>query len=361
MDSNNIWVSTRMEQYFENKIMLPYFNSNLYHPILAPIPYCQAIVGREGIQKVEMIEYLLTKANIFSMEIINVSFGKTSDAIMHIMTALDGCIGQPVENGPCRVIVINHADILCYEPDNEQSLLKATEIAAKAKASNAIVIAICDRAQGTKGDNSQNMTAWARTCQTKFFAQFDSVGFASAPNGEFRSKYIKSAIDTFTTHCHAQGRKLIVELSETDYKLLEDYSTYSTQGHLMDWLQKVFVGLLEDECRIILDIDFMCGFIGKRMGVPHVCDFDARAVEDLYSSSTGAGPIAPLKSGGFTKAVEEKIITMATNDDDAVPLVAEKRDGDTKLGFEKDEFAFPPPLEEKEEEEKPKRKKRAKK
>ena len=46
--------------------MLPWNNSNLFHPVLAPIPFCQAIVGRQGVKKLETIEALIQQNNISS-------------------------------------------------------------------------------------------------------------------------------------------------------------------------------------------------------------------------------------------------------------------------------------------------------
>ena len=375
-----VWIAPRLEKYFENKVVLPYFTSTLYHPDFAPIPYCQAIVGRQGVGKLESIQALLKKANILSTKTINVEFGKTGQAILDIQTSFGASRERSLREGtnsPCHVLVINHADILCYEPDNEKTLLDAIGIAESAKECNTIVLAICDRATGTGGDKSENMTVWARTCQTKFFAQFDSVAFAPAPNAEFRIKYMRWAIDAFAEHCKQQGRKLIIDISDNDYKVLEDYTTYATQRHLMFWMQKIFIAILEDACSIVLDMNLMCEYLGKRMGALHVCDFDARAVEDMYSSSTGAGPIAPVKPAVFQPSSPpgDKLITttFSTANLDVDEVIESmhpddeslKRERPTKDAFGVDEFALPTPAlaeqeQEEEEEEKPKKPKRKK-
>lgn len=308
MQGKPIWISNRMETYFKNKVLLPFTNPSLYHAEFVPIPFCQAIVGRKGVDKLRTIEHLVRQANIYSTRTVDVQFGKTTDALADISAFFKSCNEQNDKDqyGPRDLLIVNHADILCFEPDNEHTLMEATKIAEAARSCNVLVIALCDRAVGTGGDMSQNMTVWAKTCQRNFFTQFDVVTFASAPDAAFRIKFMQWAIEEFAKHLQLKGRKLIVELSEKDYKVIEDYTTYATQDHLMDWLQRVNTGLIEDGCRIILDLDFMSEFLGKRMGVHHVCDFDARAVEDMYSSASGAGPIAPLSSSSSIRRFGEE-------------------------------------------------------
>jgi hypothetical protein len=373
MEKDPIWISNRLETYFTNKVLVPWNNPQIYHAKLAPIPYCQAIVGRQGVGKLETLQSLIESHGISSWSTISVEFGKTMEAIQAMSQIFEKCREQSDRVGyaVAHILVIDHADILCYEPDNETSLLAATKIATEAKSSRCMVLAICDRAKGTGHDqtSSSHITAWARACQAKFFQQFDSVGFAPAPNAEMRVTYLKWAIDLFQKHLEHNGRKLMVEIEENDWKMIEDYTTYATQEHLHEWLQQVFMGILEDGCRIILNLDFMVEYLSTRMGAPHVCTFDARAVEDMYSSAAGGGPIAPVPKYPFEEKKKEGPIVVSgfsegnVDLDEAKQEISEKKSTCVADGFgmqNEDEFA-PAHAPAEQEEKSPKPKKASKK
>jgi hypothetical protein len=131
----------------------------------------------------------------------------------------------------------------------------------------------------------------------QFFRQFQDVGYAASPNGEFRQQYFAWIIADFVKHTAEYKRDPPVEfqLSEGDYIKLADFSTFATCTNIARFLGGIFREIIRDNSVVIIDLETMIDKMPLKLGVPHICDYDTRSVEDRYSLACGKGAIVRPK------------------------------------------------------------------
>lgn len=292
-----IWLAKNVEQFFKDNVAIPFRKPLLYHPTHAPIPWLNAMFGRGGVEKLKSIEALIAKYEIDSYDIIDVKIGDTVTAMNHIEGAKRVIAAQPNDGdtiGPFHLLVIDHADILCYEPDNEASMIASINLKVL-ETYNIMTIALFDRLPGAS--DPSKITQYAKECQSKFFLQFVTMGYMPCPDADFRIEMFKYVVGEFFAHFHSHSAKckLNNEMTDHEYTMLADCSTFATGENIKAWLRNVFYDIIRtSDTKEVIDINFK--FFEDHMrttnDTPHICMYDARDVENEFSTGCGKGPIA---------------------------------------------------------------------
>lgn len=290
-----VFVSSDFENFFRSNVCLPFANPEQYHSEYCPIPWIQAFFGREGVEKVKTVELLAEKYKIDS-QIVTVRLGHTIDALNHIIAAKRSTIVEPGIIGPVHLLIVDHADILCYEPDSEQAMLAAIQL-SDLQNSNIMFVGLFDRLPGT-GDKSR-LTPYAQECQAKFWQQFVNMGYMPSPDAEFRISYMKHILNNFFTHMRVTTKRTFnFNLTDAEYTMLADCSTFATNDNIKVWLRHVFYDIIQHNDIKDIDFDFFEQHMKKSTGTPHICDianYDPRQVENEFSTACGRGPVAKAK------------------------------------------------------------------
>lgn len=289
-----IWISTSLRNFFNDTLVNAYERPNLYHPELVPAPWRAAVFGREGVHKLKAITKMCTEHK-YTFDIVDVKLGGTTAALRYMECCLEESkkeLRRP-DGGPNMFFIINHADILCYEPDNDASAHASLTFNRFAE-QGIFLIALFDRIPGEQ--DPQKTTVWAKEYQLQFFRQFQHIGFAACPTSDFRQEYFKYSINKFVNHMTEQQRQITLDLSEGDYIKLADYSTFGTIKNMVDYLRNVYNDVIRDDSIVVFDLDMMRHKMYVKLGIESICDYDSRAVEDSYSLACGKGPVVQPKN-----------------------------------------------------------------
>lgn len=312
----NLWIPDDFANYFAKFVVHPFqFPFHYNRCPYTPIPWRQAVFGRAGIDKAGAVRELATRAEI-PITVIDIKFGHVLEGLNAIVATkiaiqeelfanlantLEGTDEWlQVSTTPRHLLVINHGDILCYEPESEGNLLTALQMDMLETAC-VMVILLSDRVVNDP-TAEEKLSPWARDCRGKFFRQFGgAMGYIRAPHSEYRIQYFKSIIEEFSRHMRTIRPSFSVSLSEGDYIKLGDYSTYSVPENIREWLQDIFVVIVHTPDIMVMDFEILFARLKHTTGIPHICGYDTRAVEDVFSLACQMGPIAPPKAPGGEK------------------------------------------------------------
>lgn len=294
MEEEPVWISQQLQRVFEDTIVNVYERPQLYHPELVPAPWRLSVFGREGVHKFKAFTKLLIQHK-YTFDSVDVKLGHTTAALQYMECALKEASKETrrPDGGPNMFFIINHADILCYEPDNDASAMASLTLSRFAE-QGIFLIALFDRIPGDQ--DPQKITVWAKEFQMQFFRQFQHIGYGACPTSDFRQEYFRYSIRKFVGHMIGQQRIITLDLSEGDYIKLADYSTFATIKNIVDFLRNVYNDVIRDKSIEVFDLNLLCARMSLKLGVEHVCDYDSRAVEDNYSLACGKGPIVQHKT-----------------------------------------------------------------
>lgn len=316
------WIDPDLKIQFQKWVAGPFRQPGLFHPELAPVPMGQAIIGRGGSQKEIAINWLVKEFEVPTPIVVNVEFGRCTQAMEKIVAIVQAAHEHPGIASPSFLLVIEHADRLCYDCEAEDIAILATEMVARASKEKIMILALCDRPRGA--EDPQKMSPWAIKCQMQFFAQFQNVMYASCPDADYNVHYVLIRIEQFRQHMVLNGRVIeccIDVNGENDMTLMRDIVRYASQESMNEWLQKVFYEFILDSSKSRLSMDELQDHTYMHMGTRHICPFDAMAVESRFREACGKGPLtlvgvhkkAPAQPPPM-KMISEHIVTM----DDAV-------------------------------------------
>lgn len=316
-----LWIPTELDEAFKNTVVKAFTTPHVYHPKYAPLPWAVGLYGRPGMEKMEVMESLCLRYGLLtSVTKVDVKLGETGKALDMIWctaaaTALvlkeelqflpEGEIAP--QKVVSHIILINHADILCYEPDSEQSLLRSIELKNFCQSKNVLFIAIFDR---LPGETHGQTTTWVREATNKFFKQFDAQLYIEPPNEEFRIKLFKYYIEDFVTY-YNDTHKVALPLNIEDYEPLAPISTFATPDNILTFLKNIFsklvhVDLSDSEDFELLKngitLEYIETFTNNAHGAPHICDYDTSYANDAFATGVGRGPKARRKK----KTLEKK-------------------------------------------------------
>ncbi len=260
----------------------PFERPETFHPELTPIRHLVGVYGRSGMKSA-------VKAYCDSITLpcatIDVEFGATSVATECIDRYVQKNAQEQRTNRIRFALIIDHADVLAFEPDNEASMMYSLRMGAVAKQNDFLFICLFSRVP--TAENTPNLAATTRMFRKVFFDQFgDTRIYLAPPNAAFRVEYFKAA---FSTYCELN--KITLNLDDGNYKLLADASSYCTPQNMLCFLQRVFY----DRPKEKIDWELLCKYT---VGVGEerlIMRGDPRVPENEFSIFCGNEPIVGLK------------------------------------------------------------------
>lgn len=327
-----IWIPTDLEEAFRNTVVQAFTKPHIYHPDYAPIPWIIGFYGRPGMEKMQVIEKLCLSYGLLSSTTkVDVKLGYVTDALNEIQCTMEAARsvkfeppppegevqqhsslwGEGVESPPPQavviqhILIINHADILVYEPDSEKTLLACLDFKKKCEQSGILLIGLFDRLPGETHGQTSN---WIREAHNNFFSQFDTLLYIEAPNEVFRIQLFKYYIEDFVRHYNnTHERPLKMDIKEEDYLRLALVSTFATPENIITFLRKVFSKIIhtnevkkeiDDEDGVFqkgLTVDYIEEFTNTNFGAPHICPYDACDANNAFATGCGRGPMVKKK------------------------------------------------------------------
>ena len=213
----------------EKSILFPVQNPTIFDHALVPVRRTLAVYGREGMRKGDVVKDFCSRHGI-DWKSIDVVFGVTGEAAdafnMHVVerTALD-------QTHKSQVIIIDHADILAFEPSDEETMAHfALQLEAKATLANLIIVCLFDRHRQDEEPNAY---------RSRFFKQFIYGALLTSPPADFRIKFYEEVITAFVnSSLPAGGGK--GEFIQGHYTMLSDASPDATIDDMLSFCKDVF-------------------------------------------------------------------------------------------------------------------------
>jgi len=160
------------------------------------------------------------------------------------ITYMFGEVAQTRRNNPSESIgtlicIIEHADVLAFEPDNEETVTFATRLERWAKQEDLLIVALLDRTRAFSAGMGAN--ALTRHHQA-FFEQFRNSSFYyPSPNSAFYKRYLIAYIDAFRAR---HGDRMNISLSDADHIVMAQSMASASTGHIDDFFRRVFGALM---------------------------------------------------------------------------------------------------------------------
>jgi hypothetical protein len=231
---------------------------------LFPVRRLVSIWSRPDQGAANAVAHHLEKHDIKKLIIIPVNFGHTSFFIEQIKTV-------PLDH----VVILEHADVLAFEPDDEATMKFCLQLAEL----NLTIVACFERLPKT-GDQQTEY-------QRRFFYQFRASAYLSAPNDEFRQRYFQFLFERLSDVAD-------VKLEEKDYMVLSMASTFATPNDMKEFVKRIYYEYTaKEEKQRLLDINVLLSRFLTTNPYGHRCIFriDYRFDENEFSQACGAGPI----------------------------------------------------------------------
>lgn len=311
-----IWIPEDLNQAFQGSVVQAYTKSEIYHPIYTPLPWVIALYGRPGMEKLEVVRKLCATHGLLPcLTEVDVKIGCVTDALNTICCVMEASKsileGQTTTPTIQHIIVVNHADVLAYEPDSEKTLLACLDFKKKCEESGVILMGLFDRLPGESHGQTSN---WVREAHNKFFSQFETNLYIECPNEEFRKSLFKYYIEDFTQHYNkTHETPLQTSFSDQDYDRLALISTFATPENILFFLKKVFskiiLSLNNNVGDFCLDVEYIEGFTNNRFGAPHICEYDTCDANNAFSTGCGKGPVLKKKKPIISKEEAQSKIT----------------------------------------------------
>lgn len=220
----------------EKSILFPVQNPTIFDHALVPVRRTLAVYGREGMRKGDVVKDFCSRHNI-DWKSIDVVFGATGEAAdafnMHYVerTVME-------QTRKLQVIIIDHADILAFEPSDEETMAHfALQLEAKATLANLIVVCLFDRHRQDEEPNAY---------RSRFFKQFIYGALLTSPPADFRIKFYEEVIKAFVDSSPASpappasGGKGGGEFTQGHYAMLSDASSDATIDDMLAFCKDVF-------------------------------------------------------------------------------------------------------------------------
>lgn len=322
MTSSPIWIPPTLNEAFKNIVIQPYTKPCIYHPQYMPLPWCIGFYGRPGMEKARVLQQLClqyglsSSYSLFSLKIGECN--KVLNEIECVMKATSSVIDTLEEEesekvGPKHIIIVDEADILCYEPDSEQTLLKSIELAKLCEHNHVLFIGIFNRFPG----EGNNVSPWIKEVQNKFWTQFKSFLYIESPNASFRISLFRFYIESFVQHFNSVQKDRVVtcdSLKEEDYQRLADFSTFATPENILVFMRKVFLHIANHPEENTITVDYIENFTNVKYGSKHICDYDTREVDNAFATACGFGPAVKPKKQTILKGENLTHVTGFTED-----------------------------------------------
>lgn len=284
------------QKKFSQRVFEPYDDPLKFDKELNSINHTVGIIAPPGKMKQQGIRQLLREKKM-PFFYTSVKFGRTGLAVQKITSIVEEQTFPVVPGAGSFVnfcIVVGHADVLGFEPDNESTMLFALGMRKYAMANNFVFVCLFDRL-GVKADDPN---AYRRN----FFAQFRDPIYFPTPHSMARLSIFEQRLAAF-----AEKHKghVLVDLTPADKVHLQDSMAYNTTDEIFAFLTRVFNDAIstdpssvfrpvgaENKGPVTINMNVLDMYMFTESGQKFITGYDPRIELDRYSIAGGRGPIA---------------------------------------------------------------------
>jgi hypothetical protein len=263
--------SAQFVQDLDAMIGRPWNDPTLYNDsLLMPMRRTVAVYGRRGVGKRAAVERYCDEHGII-FDTVTIEYGQTATAVAALQASItkDFRRAKPELNMVDHVFIIERADILAFEPSNEDTMLFSMTMEQMARRYNIMFVCLFDRHPSEfEHSNGNNMFRRA------FFDQFPLFTYLSPPGQEYRLEFFK-------TYFKAAAGKIgfTVSLSEGDYYMLADASRYTTPREQLAFVYSIVYTIFAPN-QVEVDMNFLQRFMFR--GGRSITRHDAKLVEQNF-------------------------------------------------------------------------------
>lgn len=262
-----IWIPPTVKTYVERNILLPFEKPDFFHPELKPIIRCHAVFGREGVGKAHALKHMTGEGST----IVRVSFGFTNDAVEMVR--------ERVSTYDARIVILENAHLLCFEPDNGDTMRWCMQLKQYAENNGLIIVGLFDRLPDTRAAPDGSMATYQRI----FWSQWTSHVYFPCPDDKFRLQYWRhtfaEAENDFLCFIK-QEAKVTLSLKDDDYAELTNNSIGATILDMDVWRQRVFKDVFVPRDQpLVVDMVFLDAYFYNPYGYQHITQKECSKIE----------------------------------------------------------------------------------
>jgi hypothetical protein len=289
----------RFQDQLRQYVELPLTRRELFFPVTNPVRWGVAVYGREGHGKRAAVETFLSNLALrfpadsgdLQWTTIDVEYARTGNAME--------CVRHAICNAD--VIVIDHADVLAFTPDNEKTMLSALSLVKDAEAYGTMVIGLFDRtpAQAPPGCST------TEEYRALFFRSFQATAYFAEPHDAFRQQLWRWFMQHFERQYALarleapEGRpfrEVQFALRPEDYVVLSMCSAYASPEDIRAFCATIFYDLVvPGGDKVVVDMTWIQDRYMKILNSERfISETDYRFEENAMSEYCGFGPIPGL-------------------------------------------------------------------
>ncbi len=293
-DGPPLYVISDVEE-FVNDVVLPPINApQLFDPVTNPLRNCLALFGRKGVQKRRAVEHLLNESGTtFASVSVN---SDNIEAVPGMVTAFAAEIGATADLDTPRlrgVLIIEHADVLCFEPPTKEVMEFTLDLTTVADTCKVVVLCLFDRLPPVSGDKDEWINPGHTRYYQKFFAQFTGGGYMPPPHSEYRTQLFRWYFEYYENSVAGRSAMVRFNLSEGDYVELAAASSNTTVTQMVNWIQGVIYHYAKARTQeLVWDMNALSEHMNQAQGFAHICRKDMERLENKWRQRNGKGPVA---------------------------------------------------------------------
>jgi hypothetical protein len=280
-------------------LVLPVYQPNTFDPAFLPVRRIVAVYGQRHLNKADAVMHFC-KTNKLPAGLCRMETGKTTDSMMALNNMVQQMCTQ-LARYPERIIVIDQADELAFNPETELVMNSSLELKDQAERHRLIFVLCFNRTaqdEHARGANAGVPPVVLRN-RARFFDQVQVNVFMPAPDTPFVMLYFQWMLNGFVRI--SRGRYFLADdlNNEGAYKKLADAAAFYTPHTIRQWCLMIFYDicagrakqpLLEDRgVTLALMEDYM---VRSRLGGSALTHDDALATENSYRMVAGLAAVA---------------------------------------------------------------------
>lgn len=279
-------------------LVLPVYQSNMFDDTFLPVRRVIAVYGQRHLNKADAVMNFC-KTNKLPAGLCRMETGKTTDSMMALNNLVQEMCTQ-LARYPERIIVIDQADELAFNPETELVMNSSLELKDQAERRHLIFVLCFNRTaqdEQARGANVGVPPVVLRN-RARFFDQVQVNVFMPAPDTTFVMLYFQWMLNGFVRI--SRGRYYLAEsMDEGAYKKLADAAAFYTPHTIRQWCQMIFYEIcagrakepLQEDRGITLDV-LMAYTVRSRLGGSALTHDDALSIENSYRLVAGLAAVA---------------------------------------------------------------------
>lgn len=282
-------------QKFSQRVFEPFVNPLKFDMELNPIQHTVGILAPPGKMKKEGICALLAEKKM-PFDYFSVKFGFTKNTVRDILQKIQDNPFPKVQGAGSFVnfcLVIGHADVLGFEPDNTETMDFALQMRKFARDNNFVFVCLFDRL-GVKTDDPVPY-------RRNFFSQFRDPLYFPTPNPVVRLSLFEQRMAAFV---EKHKGNVEVVFTEADKVYLQNAMAYNTTDEIYAFTSRVFNDAIADTPNpvfrpieaegkgpVIINMNVLDCYMFSDSGQKWITGYDPKVELDRYSIAGGRGPI----------------------------------------------------------------------